>query len=177
MRLGDIVETADASHTVRAVIDLPVPVGAIERFIVLGELDRVLGVPLGGDPLGVFFRCPRLPDPARCRSVCEGATAYWAPHLPARSGAMGELLWRVLAVRGQLDPVLVLYRAGEPVPFQRAEGLPAARVRVLYLPTEAPDTVVTRHGAVVHPVPLPTPAREPRPSRPLPADVPARPLR
>jgi len=118
--LGDIVTLPDGRKlTARARVSLPSPCGSMTGFIIAGELDVLLSLPPSVyQPIGVYVHTPKLPVPeSRCRTVWKGAARYWAPHAPAVGGAMGELLYRVLEVRGQVDPIVLIYRGAEMIIF------------------------------------------------------------
>lgn len=170
--LGDIVELGGSAQSVRLLVDLPDPVADVAVFAVLGELELLVasdGRPMS--PLSLFTAVEVFPSSlASARVLAEGAAAYWAPHLPAVDGAMGEVYFRILLPAGECDPVFVVYRGPEAVPFVRSGQCAAGDVSVQLMPRSGPVGVaVPRYTAVVDPVALPLP-----PLIPLPA--PARPV-
>lgn len=181
--LGDIICLPDGSEfTVRAVAALAAPVGSMSGFVIGGELDVLVSAPSrSAAPLHVYMRIDSLPAAARTAHVAaEGAMAYWAPHLPNVAGAMGELLYRVLELRGGLDPIVIVFRNREPVVFVRARVARPGEIRVLHMARPSGrDEHVARHAAIVTPsgVPVPAPAPQPVPQHEParePARVPAR---
>lgn len=140
-------------------MDLPVAVGSLAGFIILGELEMLVGVGQSTHSPALVY-LPVSPMPTKVltgRSVCEGAARYWAPHLPALAGAMGELLWRVVEIRGSVDPAVIIYRGEDVIVFMRTGELSLSELSVLFLSREV-DTEgieVTRHAAVVQPLPMP----------------------
>lgn len=151
--LGDVVVLPDGrAMTTRCRVSLPLPVGSMAGFIIAGEMEVLLSTPARADaPVLVYVPIDELPfDPAQCRTAAEGAASYWAPHLPALRGAMGEILWRVVEVRGQVDPVVIVYRGPETIVFIRASYAWSSDLRVLYMRRDtANDVDVDRHAATV----------------------------
>jgi hypothetical protein len=163
LSLGDIVTLADGrSLSVRAHVTLTVPVGVMAGFLLLGEMELVLSVPtLSGAPFAVYLPVERFPAPTEhSRSAAEGATRYWAPHLPALGQAMGEIYYRVVEVRGTTDPVVIVYRGPEAVVFVRSGFTWGGDLDVMAMPRDPSneDTAVTRHAADVSVVPAYVPA-------------------
>jgi hypothetical protein len=102
---------------------------------------------------------------------------YWAPHLPALSGAMGELLYRVVAIRGSVDPIVIVYRGPEVIVFIRAAYANQDDLKVLYMRRDVDNDVeLDRHVGLVAPVrrgadeEVLAPAPIAVPARPLPRD-------
>lgn len=159
--LGDIVSLPDGrDYTARGRVSLPQPVGSMAGFIIGGELDVLLSLPPSvRTPISVYVPTSELPEYARgqrSRCVYEGAIRYWAPHLPAVSGAMGELLYRVLEVRGQIDPIVLIYRGSELIVFVRSTDVYPFDIRVVAMDRGVDNEVdVTRYAAVVMPQPDP----------------------
>lgn len=155
--LGDLVELPDGrSATVRAVMArLSHPVGPMSGFVLAGEIGPqavLLGLPavVGGQVL-VYAALDRVPAHAMdAVEVTSGVMTYWAPHLPGMSGAMGQLGFKVCAVRGQNEPMVLVWRGRELVVFVLAGVCSPAEVSVQALrrdsATEAP---VTRVAAAV----------------------------
>jgi hypothetical protein len=162
--LGDVVTLPDTrSLTVRSVVQLAVPVGSMTGFVLLGEMEMLLSIPPSqADPLGVFLPVMKFPVPeTQTRVAAEGAARYWAPHLPAIAGAMGEILFRVLEVRGAVDPIVVVYRGPDVVVFMRTGHLDAHTLRILRMQRPVGDEQsVDRYAATVQQVPHLVPVEE-----------------
>lgn len=91
--LGDIVVFADqVKVTVRAVICLPYVCKDFSHLLLLGDLDIMLAVPRSNQAVLIFHPHEKL-SMNTLHLDSKGATAFWAPHLPAEPGAMGELEW------------------------------------------------------------------------------------
>lgn len=123
LALGDILTIRDGGPmTVRALIQLQLPIGTTAGFVVLGEFELALALPaLQSIPASVCI--PRDRSALEGKSVqvvAEGATRYWPPHRPAVPGAMTAVKFRVINVRGEDAPVLVCFRGPEPVVFSRS---------------------------------------------------------
>jgi hypothetical protein len=181
--LGDVIVVPDGrSLTVRAKVPLPIPVGSMAGFVICGDMEMLLSTPSFNDaPVTVYQPLGHLPPAARNgRSVCEGAAAYWAPHLPAIGGAMGEILWRVVEVRGSVDPIVIVYRGNEVTVFVRTGEVWGSQLEVLYMRRDIDnDLTVARHSSVVIPARLPIPSEVPdeieAPVRvPVPVEAPER---
>jgi hypothetical protein len=126
LALGDIFTIpGSGSHTVRAVMRLEMPFGAVAGFVVLGEFEIALAIPaLQTVPASVCG--PRSATALKGKEVqvvAEGAARYWPPHRPAVPGAMTPVKYRVVAVRGQESPVLVCFRGPEPVIFAHGHSV------------------------------------------------------
>lgn len=164
LALGDVVTLPDGrALTVRSIVQLAFPVGTMSSFLLLGELEMLLSVsPSAADPLGVYRPVEHFPVPAaHVRAAAEGAARYWAPHLPAVAGAMGEVRYRVLEVRGSLDPIVLVYRGPETVPFVRTGHLDGTTIRVLRMGrSDAAEHSVDRHAATVRQAPHLVPVTE-----------------
>lgn len=164
-QLGDLVTLPDGrSYSIRGRVRLTTPVRGIAGFVVAGECQVVLTTDtVSGGPIGVYLP-GTLPAGAHITPIAEGALRYWAPHLPAISGAMGELLWRLVGVSGHADPVVVLYRGEEVIPFIRSTFVWPGDVDVATLDRSTDnDRAVTRHRSVVNSpssVPETAPAEE-----------------
>lgn len=174
VHLGDVVCLPDGRHmTVRAKVELPMPLGSMSGFLVCGELEALLSMPPSGSSLALLYQpVDMLPREARqARAVFSGACSYWAPHLPAQRQAMGELLYKVAEVPGSVDPLVIVWRGPEAVMFVRTESFSADSLSVLYMPRDNEDTsqVVWRTSTVRQPslvpdvVPVPAPAAVPQP--------------
>lgn len=154
VELGDVVVLPDGrAMTVRGRVGLPTPVGSMSGFLIGGELEVLLSLPtLIESPIAVYVPIDYLPESAaKARTVYEGAMRYWAPHLPALTGAMGELLYRVVAVRGSVDPIVIVYRGPEVIVFIRASYADGRDLRVLYMRRDVDNAVdLDRHAASVH---------------------------
>jgi hypothetical protein len=161
--LGDILTLPSGqSLTVRSRVSLSLPVGAMAGFLLLGEMEMILSNPsISGAPLPIYLPVTHIPpSSAHARSAAEGATRYWSPHLPALGQAMGEIFYRVLEVRGSTDPVVVIYRGPESVPFVRSGFVWPGDLTLLAMPRDAANEHVTveRHTAEVRVVPAYAPA-------------------
>lgn len=174
LALGDVVVLPDGrALTLRARASLPTTVGSMAGFVILGELELMLSVPSSiASPLLVYVPVSKLPPAAaRARTAYEGVANYWAPHLPGLRGAMGELLFRVVEVRGSVDPIVIVYRGPEAVVFIRASMVYPNDLSVLTMRRDADSDVdVPRHAAVVVergdiPDTVPDELREPVPAR------------
>lgn len=140
-------------------------------FVVAGELEVLLSAPTKQDaPILVYVPIDHLPVTAqRARTAFEGVFNYWAPHVPAVTGAMGELLYRVVVVRGSVDPLVVVYRGQEVIVFIRAAYAAASDVRVLYMRRDIDNDVnLERHAGIV--VPSEEPLQVPAPVRTTPRE-------
>lgn len=149
--LGDLITLPDGtSISVRSRVSLTTPVRQLSGFLIGGECQVVITVPaLAHDPLGVLLP-GRIPHGAGVHSLVEGATSYWAPHLPAVRGAMGELLWRVAHVDGVAEPVVILYRGEERIPYLHRGVLWPKDLTFTGLPrTSENDIDVPRHSGEV----------------------------
>lgn len=136
VELGDVAVLPDGrAETVRAKVTLVDQAGALAGWVLCGEMTAVLGSPAGDrGPVSLYVPTDVLPAPeADCQEVASGVTRYWAPHLPAVSGAMAEMAWRVVQVRGSVDPIVICWRGPEPVIFVRATTLDPATLRFLWM--------------------------------------------
>lgn len=155
--LGDLLTLPDGTtYTVRSRVNLTEPVRALSGFLVAGECQAVLTASaVVGEPFGVHLP-GKVPPDATVHMVVEGAASYWAPHLPSLTGAMGELLWRVVFVSGYPDPVVVIYRGHEVIPFIRVATVDPQDVELSTLPrSQANDIEVERHAGHVVPTAMP----------------------
>lgn len=169
LALGDIVTLPPArSLSVRVSVDLPDNDLSLSGFVALGELELLLMSPCDsrGD-LIVLEPVDYLPPQASsARVLAEGAAAYWAPHLSAHAGGMGEVYYRLLMPRGQVTPMVLMYRGPELVVFVHVGTESPESVQVLRMPRSAQDaTTVSRVAAVVDPLNVPLPSRAPTPQR------------
>ena len=175
LALGDIVVLPPArSMSVRvSVPSLPFNDLGLAGFVALGELEVLLVVssdPM--EPLLVLQPVDYLPPQAStARVIAEGAAAYWAPHLASHAGGMGEVYYRVLVARGQLTPMVLMYRGPELVVFVHVGSEDPSSLGVLRMPrSEQATSTLPRLAAVVEPLNVPMPTRAPSP-----AAVPSRP--
>lgn len=168
--LGDVVILPDGREkTIRAREVLNVPIQTMAGFVIAGELDVLLSTPTtDGSPVLVYVPLTELPaDTRSARAVQEGVISYWAPHLPAVSGAMGELKYKIVEVSGWIDPIVMVWRGRECVVFVRATWAWPADLRILYMRRDPSNQVaVTRHAGVVAdpagaPEPVAVPERRP----------------
>jgi hypothetical protein len=154
IELGDVIVLPDGrAMTARAKAALPAPVGSMSGFVIGGELEVLLSIPTRSDsPILLYVPIDYLPEAAaKARTVYEGAMRYWAPHLPAISGAMGELLYRVVAVRGSVDPIVIVYRGPEVIVFIRASYANASDLRVMHMRRDVENELsLDRHAGIVH---------------------------
>jgi hypothetical protein len=155
IELGDIVVLPDGrAMTARSRVTLPRPVGSMAGFVIAGELEVLLSSPASvSEPVGVYTPINYLPAAAQfCRTAVEGAARYWAPHLPALGGAMGEIIYRVIEIRGQVDPAVIVYRGEELTVFIKATIAQPGDLQVMYMPrSDANEVAVTRHSGTVEP--------------------------
>lgn len=163
LALGDIITLPDGRDlTVRSLVSLTQPVGSMAGFVLLGELELLLSIPsLLGAPDGVYLPIERFPVPtSNTRCASEGAARYWAPHLPALGQAMGEIYYRVIEVRGSIDPVVVIYRGPEAVVFVRTGYTFDGELRITALRRDPSNenVDVDRHAADVVVAPAPAAA-------------------
>ena len=153
LSLGDVTVLPDGrAMTIRAQVTLPFPAGSMAGFIIAGEMDVLLSIPASMHQPGlIYVPVDYLPESAEnSRVVCEGATNYWAPHLPALQGAMGEVLYRAVLVRGSVDPIVIVYRGPEVIVFIRAAIVNLDELSVLSMARNVANQVeVPRHVALV----------------------------
>jgi hypothetical protein len=156
--LGDVVDLPDGrSMTVRGKVTLPLPAGSMAGFLITGEFETLLSLPSSiQEPLLIYVPIDYLPKEVESGKVShEGAMNYWSPHLPALQGAMGEVLYRVVLVRGSVDPVVIIYRGREIIVFIRSSTAALDDVSVLKMRRDVDNQIqVDRHSAVVIPSPL-----------------------
>lgn len=168
--LGDIVVLPDGQpYTIRSRVALDVPIGSMAGFVLLGELQVLLSTPPSiVSPIGVYVPVPKLPpyaSGARAVTAYQGATRYWAPHLPPVGGAMGELLYRVLAIRTQPDPVVLVYRGDEAIIFVKASFVWGHDLQIERMGREVDNEyTVDRFAGVVVGQPAVFPDRAPSPA-------------
>lgn len=178
LALGDVVVLPDGrGMTVRARVDLPAPVGSMNGFVIAGELEVLLSAPTRNEsPVLVYVPIDYLPEAAeRARTAYEGVMNYWAPHLPALSGAMGELLYRVVSIRGSVDPIVIVYRGPEVIVFIRAAYANGDDLRVLYMRRDVDNDVdLERHIGLVSPARRDADEEVLAPARQAPVSVPTR---
>jgi hypothetical protein len=166
LELGDVLELpGTAPRTVRGRVSLPVVVGSMSGFLIMGEFDMLLSLPSDVRERLTTYEDPLdyLPKELEGAPVAsEGALNYWSPHVPALSGAMGEVLYRVVSVRGSVDPVVIIYRGRELIVFS-ATGRAEAGSTGVHRMTRGVDNnvAVERHSALVRPVVLPMPVPVP----------------
>lgn len=172
LRLGDILTLPDGrSLSVRMLAPLPENPLRISSLVTLGDLEMILA-PTTTGRAEVLLPVESLPpSAASAKHLCDGASSFWAPHLPAVGGAMGEVLFRLLMLRDVFAPLVVLDRSGDHVFFLRVGEVELLSVRATRMPASSlSDTPVARFAGVVDPAPAPVvaPSRErrlPRPTR------------
>jgi hypothetical protein len=126
LELGDLLKLPDGrSYTIRSVIRLELNQGLCSGFLLLGEFEAVLTIPATTSaPTQLLSpQNPAILKNVQLRTIAEGVSRFWAPQIPAVAGAMSEMPFRVLAVRGQEHPVLVCFRGPESVVFGRQATL------------------------------------------------------
>lgn len=124
LALGDVITLPDgASRTIRSVmLALPHAVGSMHGFAVAGDIGPatvLLSLPADpSTPVGVFRPVDKVPAAAaHATVVCSGTLPFWAPHLPGLRQALGQLGYKVCVVRGQAEPMVLLWRGRELVVF------------------------------------------------------------
>lgn len=168
-RLGDIVTLPDGvSRSIRMAAPLPPNELLVSHLVLLGELEMVLApVPVGVHILLPVEHMP--PQVSSAKHLCEGAAAYWSPHLPALSGAMGEVLYRLFMLRSSFVPVTALTRSDDTVFFVRSGQVKLSDVHVLRMPrTSTSGMAVSRYAAIVDPIVTPVTDPAPKPPRRIP---------
>lgn len=168
--LGDILTLPDGrSFSVRMFAVLPENDLRIDSLCLLGDLEIVLAPSSLGHNASVLLPVETLPPgAATARPLCDGAAAFWAPHLPAIGGAMGEVLFRLLLLRTAFAPLVVIDRGGDHVFFLKVGEVALSDVQATRMPRSAFDDIqVSRFAAVVDPAPVVEPER----IRPLPRPV------
>lgn len=172
LRLGDILTLPDnRSFSVRMLAPLPENALRMESLIALGDLEMLLAPERSGSVHMLLPTESLPPGASAAKRLCDGASTFWAPHLPAVGGAMGEILFRVLLLRSVFAPLVVLDRSGDHVFFLRVGEIDAASLSSTRMPVSTlSGTPVARFAAVVDPVPVKVldPAEErplPKPSR------------
>lgn len=161
--LGDVVELEGSPpQTVRSRVLLPTPVGQMSGFVVLGEFEAVVGFSLAASMSYVLYRRvgSRIPAGLLVRPAYRGVTSFWSPHLPPARSAMGEVPWRVAEVANSFDPLVVLWRSGEPVVFMRDGDLQPGALSMKWMPRDRPDRREFHRSSVE----VVAPAWEPSPS-------------
>lgn len=158
LELGDLIGLPDGRElTVRAVERrLPVPVSAMAGWILGGEVGPscvLMSVPAHpAGEVGLYMPLMEVPSSARSsRVVVEGAVSYFAPHLPNVSGAMGELGYKVCALRGSGEPMVLLWRSDELVVFVKSASATPDRLRYAFLSRDRSmsEADVARYSALV----------------------------
>lgn len=151
--LGDVVVLPDGrAMTARTKVGLPSPVGSMAGFVICGEMEVLLSTPVSIEgPINIYVPIDYFPfEESQARTAAQGAANYWAPHVPALRGAMGEILWRVVEIRGSIDPIVIVYRGDEVIVFIRVSFTAASGLQVLYMRRdESNDVDVVRHAALV----------------------------
>jgi len=168
LRLGDILTLSDSrSFSVRMIAPLPENALGLESLIALGDLEMLLAPDRSGTTHLLLPADSLPPGASTAKRLCDGASAFWAPHLPAVGGAMGEVLFRLLLLRSAFAPLVVVDRSGDHVFFLRVGETESRSLAATRMPASSfSDTPVARFAAVVDPVPVKV--VEPSGERPLP---------
>jgi hypothetical protein len=171
-RLGDIVTLPDGvSRSIRMATPLPANELSLGFLVLLGELEMVLAP----GPTGVHILLPveRMPPQlASAKRLCDGAAAYWSPHLPALSGAMGEVLYQLLMLRSSFTPVTAITRGDDTVFFARSGQVTFSDLRMLKMArVDGDETEVARYAAIVDPIAAPVRTPTPVPQRRIPTPL------
>lgn len=164
LNLGDIVTFPDGrDFSLRMIADIPDNPLRISRLLALGDLELVLAAGDAASEVQVLLPVETLPPGASSAKVlCDGAAAFWAPHLPAIGGAMGEITFRLLMLRSAFAPLAVLNRSGDHIFYLRMGTLELSRIKVTHLPVSALSSApVARFAAVVDPIPVTVPTTAP----------------
>jgi hypothetical protein len=167
VQLGDVIILPDRrAMTARGRVTLETPIGSMAGFIICNDLEILLSTPATtSGPVNVYVPINYMPHAREHLSeAARGVFSYWAPHLPAISGAMGELGFRVFKVRGSVDPVVLVYRGQEPIVFVRASFTHADDLEVLCMDRSTDNEMeVVRLAAIVDdPSRIPAPVEETR---------------
>jgi hypothetical protein len=182
--LGDVLVMPDSSRgTVRCVVrSLAARVDAFTGFLLVGEIGpdcRLLT--FSPDPavnVGVYAPQSQVPEFARNASeLVSGVATYWAPHVRGISGAMSEVGYKVARVRGQLDPMVLLWRGGEMVVFVKSFDAPGDAFLLKQLPKNSRVTEVSVDrvtSVVTSPAPHLSPDQPLRAPERVPERIPAR---
>jgi hypothetical protein len=169
--LGDILTLPDGrSFSVRMFVALPENDLHVASLCLLGDLELLLAPSATDGTASLLLPVETLPPgAATARPLCDGAAAFWAPHLPAIGGAMGEVLFRLLLLRNAFAPLVVIDRGGDHVFFMKVGELDVRSLTSTRMPRSQLDTVqVSRFAAVVDPAPSLLPEQTkplPRPAR------------
>lgn len=142
----------------------------VASLCLLGDLELLLAPSATDGTASLLLPVETLPPgAATARPLCDGAAAFWAPHLPAIGGAMGEVLFRLLLLRNAFAPLVVIDRGGDHVFFMKVGELDVRSLTSTRMPRSQLDTVqVSRFAAVVDPAPSLLPEQTkplPRPAR------------
>jgi hypothetical protein len=175
LRLGDILTFSDGrSFSLRMLAELPDNPLDVSPLMALGDLEMLLLPTRDQDIVHMLLPVETLPPAAAsAKQLCDGAAAFWAPHLPAVGGAMGEVLFRVLLLRSVFAPLVVLDRGGDNIFFLKVGEAPMSSIALTALPASALSaTPVSRFSAVVDPNRVPV--LDPKKARPLPQTAPRR---
>lgn len=163
--LGDIVTIPPRGPlTVRAKYQRPD--SPTSGFLVLGECEAV--VLREGDSVWVHLPVGDFPESVKFgRSIAEGACSFWAPHLPAQTQALGQMVWRMVRPRSSVTPALIVWRGPARTVFMPIHTVDRSRISALRMPVNdaARSGIVRRFSAEV--LPVGSPAAAPAPARPL----------
>lgn len=150
LRLGDYLVVNNEPRTVRGIITAGHLPFKIKGYIILGELDYIVEIPIEGQHCTILS--PSNIPPGNGESVMEGAITYFAPHLPAIGGAMGELLFRVVVSKGYSEPIILIYRNAEVIAYYKYDVLKSSMIKHEKLKkSKASNEMTPRHAAIVNP--------------------------
>jgi hypothetical protein len=150
VRLGDYLLVNNEPRTVRGIIGAGHLPFKIKGYIILGELDYIVEIPTEGKHCTILS--PSTQTPNNGESVMEGAITYFAPHLPAVGGAMGELLFRVVVSKGYSEPIILIYRNAEVIAYYKYDVLSTMSIRHERIKkSKAGNETTPRHAAIVNP--------------------------
>lgn len=172
LKLGDIMVLPDGrSFSVRMLASLSTNDLDFGLLCLLGDLELMLAPSATSNSVQVLLPVESLPQAdTSAKLLCDGAAAFWAPHLPAIGGAMGEVLFRLLLLISLFAPLVIVDRGQDRVFFLRIGELDASSLHVQRMPTSLLDmTSVPRFAAVLEPAVTPAPVLSP----PSPIRVPA----
>lgn len=158
LALGDMIVLPDGrTLSLRSMASLSEPVGSMSGFWLLGELEVLAATPPSHDqPLNIYLPVQKFPvSEDRVITAVEGVARYWAPHLPAIGGAAGEIRFRVMSVRGSVDPIVTIHRGPDTTVFVRTSFAWGSQLDVLQMNRDpSAERSVDRFSAELQPRPL-----------------------